>query len=454
MAPDWSKQGTGFLLLQKYCDCPDDKAPTCCPDGWRLVFAGSRVCTSAESGYAPIEGEASAIAWSLDKCRMFVLCCQDLIVTTDHEPLKGIFESRDLSKVANPRLFRLKERTLRYRFRIQHQQGKWHHGSDAMSRNPASAVRAVIQVCLSPASSSDLSEADCVESYVRSSTVEAMAEYGDDLGAISPDMIRAAGRADQSYSPHWVTLLRQVSPGSAIFWTLRYGSFGKSVIACRLMMVWSLWITESLCHYLIASRFSVACILRTRALLGWKPGPTSLSTGLEWMLQFAISMQAVGLVLALPQVCHVSLWWWLHPQTILSSRLSWMCVRSNLICTWFVLTDWLDGLWFFIWSLVMPPPWSWSPSAGLCFRHMAHRKSWAVMEDPYSRLMHSRVSSRHGVCVIACLQLPILNPMAELNWPSSQPNGSSMATQILLVRWTQTKQHKRFCSTGTHQFRG
>ena len=75
-------------------------------------------------------------------------------------------------------------------------------------------------------------------------------------------------------------------------------------------------------------------------------------------------MQAVGLVLPLPQVCHVSLWWWLHPQTILSSRLPWMCVRSNLICTWFVLTDWLDGLWFFIWSLVMRPPWSWSPSAG------------------------------------------------------------------------------------------
>ena len=199
LAPDWSKQGMGFLLLQKYCDCPDDKAPTCCPDGWRLVFAGSRVCTSAESRYAPIEGEASAIAWSLDKCRMFVLGCQDLIVTTDHEPLKGIFGDRDLSKVANPRLFRLKERTLWYRFRIQHRQGKWHRGSDAMSRNPATAVRAVMQVCLSPPTSGDLSEADNVESYVRSSTVEAMSEYGDDLGAISPDMIRAAGRADQSY---------------------------------------------------------------------------------------------------------------------------------------------------------------------------------------------------------------------------------------------------------------
>ena len=156
-------------------------------------------CFHWESRYAPIEGEASAMAWSLDKCRMLVLGCQDLIVTTDHEPLKGIFGDRDHSKIANPRLFRLKERIPRYRFCIQHRQGKLHRGSDAMSRNPATAVRAVMQVCLSPASSSDLSNVECVKSYVRSSTVEAMAECGDDLGAISPDMIRAAGRADQLY---------------------------------------------------------------------------------------------------------------------------------------------------------------------------------------------------------------------------------------------------------------
>ena len=150
----------GFLLLQKYCDYPKDKAPTCCPDGWRLVFAGSRFCTAAESRYAPIEGQASAIAWSLDKCRMFVLGCQDLIIVTDHEPLKGIFGDRDLSKISNPRLFRLKERTLRYRFTIQHRQGKWHRGSDAMSRNPATAVKTVIDVCFSSPSPSDLQESD------------------------------------------------------------------------------------------------------------------------------------------------------------------------------------------------------------------------------------------------------------------------------------------------------
>ena len=55
LAPDWSKEGMGFFVLQKYCDCLTDKAPVCCPEGWKLVFAGSRYCTSPESGYAPIE---------------------------------------------------------------------------------------------------------------------------------------------------------------------------------------------------------------------------------------------------------------------------------------------------------------------------------------------------------------------------------------------------------------
>ena len=94
LAPDWSKEGMGFLLLQKYCECPKEKAPACFPDGWRLVFAGSRFCNDAESRYAPIEGEAAAIAYSLERAQMFVMGCRDLTVITDHEPLnRGIRRS-------------------------------------------------------------------------------------------------------------------------------------------------------------------------------------------------------------------------------------------------------------------------------------------------------------------------------------------------------------------------
>ena len=103
LAPDWSKDGMGFLLLQKHCTCPTEKAPVCCPDGWHIVFAGSRFCTDAERRYAPIEGEAAAIACSLEKCRLFIIGCPNVIVVTDHQPLTGIFGDRDLGKKKQPK---------------------------------------------------------------------------------------------------------------------------------------------------------------------------------------------------------------------------------------------------------------------------------------------------------------------------------------------------------------
>ena len=73
----------GFLLLQKHCTCAIVRAPVCYPEGWRLVFAGSRFCTNAEQRYAPIESEAAVISWALEKCCMFILSCPNVIVVTD-----------------------------------------------------------------------------------------------------------------------------------------------------------------------------------------------------------------------------------------------------------------------------------------------------------------------------------------------------------------------------------
>ena len=67
LATDWSKEGIGFVLLQKYCECPLATAPTCCRTGWQLVFAGSRFTTPAEQSYVAIEGEALAVADSLER---------------------------------------------------------------------------------------------------------------------------------------------------------------------------------------------------------------------------------------------------------------------------------------------------------------------------------------------------------------------------------------------------
>ena len=122
IATDWSKTGIGFWLLQKHCGCTPVK-PFCCNSGWKVTMVGSRFTHAAESRYAPIEGKALAVADALDKSRYFVLGCDDLIVAVDHKPLLKIFGDRSLEDIPNSRLRNLKEKTLRYRFRVTHVPG-------------------------------------------------------------------------------------------------------------------------------------------------------------------------------------------------------------------------------------------------------------------------------------------------------------------------------------------
>ena len=136
---DWSKQGVGYILLQKHCSCPMKSAPHCCPQGWKIVFAGSRFNTPPESRYSPTEGEALAVSWALKNARYYTEGCPDLLVVTDHKPLLGIFSDRELGTICNTRIRRLKESTLAFRFKIIHCPGKLHHGPDALSRYPVTA---------------------------------------------------------------------------------------------------------------------------------------------------------------------------------------------------------------------------------------------------------------------------------------------------------------------------
>ena len=135
ISTDWSKDGMGFWLSQKHCGCATSK-PFCCPDGWRITLAGSRFTSAAESNYAPIEGEALAVVDALNKARHFVIGCPDLIVAVDHKPLLKVLGDRRLDDIPNPRLRNLKEKTLRYRFRLVHIPGARHVATDALSRHP------------------------------------------------------------------------------------------------------------------------------------------------------------------------------------------------------------------------------------------------------------------------------------------------------------------------------
>ena len=85
-----------------------------------MTLVGSRFTHAAESRYAPVEGEALAIADALDKAHYFMLGCRDLIVAVDHKPLLKLLGDRALDDIPNPRLRNLKEKTLRYRLRNIH----------------------------------------------------------------------------------------------------------------------------------------------------------------------------------------------------------------------------------------------------------------------------------------------------------------------------------------------
>ena len=138
LVSDWSREGIRFWLLQKHCACASSR-PFCCKTGWKIVLVGSRFTSGAESRYAPVEGEALALVDALEKARHFTLGCPDLLVVVDHKPLIKLFGDRSLDEIPNPRLLNLKERSLRFRFRIAHISGARNLAADALSRHPVGA---------------------------------------------------------------------------------------------------------------------------------------------------------------------------------------------------------------------------------------------------------------------------------------------------------------------------
>ena len=127
LATDWAKLGLGFWLCQKHCSCAigNQPVPGCCPTGWQTVYCGSKFCSPAESRYHPIEGEALAATYGLQKCKFFILGLDNLILTLDHKPLIAIFGTdQNLEDIENPRLLNFKLKSLMFRFTILHLPGK------------------------------------------------------------------------------------------------------------------------------------------------------------------------------------------------------------------------------------------------------------------------------------------------------------------------------------------
>ena len=100
-----------------------------------MTLATSRFLKPAEANCWPREGDALAVAWGLENSRFFTLGCKELHITTDHFPLIGLLDRKDLSEIDNRRLVLFRERTFLWNFEVHNVECKNNHGSDFVSRN-------------------------------------------------------------------------------------------------------------------------------------------------------------------------------------------------------------------------------------------------------------------------------------------------------------------------------
>ena len=201
---DYSGAGIGYWLRQKHCECSENR-PDCCDDGWKITLVGSRFLRDAEKNYVAIEGECLAVAWSLEDTSWFTLGCSSLIVATDHKPLLNILNDKSLEAIRNPRLFRLKQRTLFWRFTILHVPGRWNCAADATSRNPADQGQVVNDADTLAAVRIVDDDTECMEADI----VATFQSHVDSYGAVTWHDLQRAQQTDEELK----LLHRAVSEG-------------------------------------------------------------------------------------------------------------------------------------------------------------------------------------------------------------------------------------------------
>lgn len=265
LRPDWSRRGIGYFLLQQHCNCPSG-IPDCCPGRWRITLAGSRFLSSAEQRYAAIEGEALPVAWGLEQIRYFTQGCDNLVVT-DHKPLVKIFGDRTLDEISNSRLFRLKQRTLPWRFQVAHLPGTSNHAADATSRHP------------SPSGSENSLDLSSDTEIAESALMASIRHDAQELGIISWSLLAQETATDASLS-HLLKLVEQgvtnfdrTDPALSNLWPISesvYSHEGVLLYQDRVVVPSSLR-PQLLKHLHAAHQGTSAMEHRARAIVFW-PG--------------------------------------------------------------------------------------------------------------------------------------------------------------------------------------
>ena len=121
---DASRTGLGFVILQKDHNGKD-----------RLITCGSRFLSPAEKNYAVVELECLAITWAVLKCRLYLIG-KSFEILTDHKPLLGIFNGKNIDAINNTRIQRMISKLLGFTFDVKWVPGKNHAIADALSRQP------------------------------------------------------------------------------------------------------------------------------------------------------------------------------------------------------------------------------------------------------------------------------------------------------------------------------
>ena len=98
-----------------------------------VISVGSRFCSPTESRFSPIEVELLGETWALSRTSHYPLECPDLLSTTT---VGSVWSKRELGQIDNPRLEALAEKTMKWRFSIEHVASAKNYDLDAIPCYP------------------------------------------------------------------------------------------------------------------------------------------------------------------------------------------------------------------------------------------------------------------------------------------------------------------------------
>lgn len=78
--------------------------------------------------------------WCLEKGRLFLLGCPNLLLVTDHRSLVRLYGDGALKDISNSLFIRMKEKTLQFRFQVKYLSGTKNCAADMLSRYSALAA--------------------------------------------------------------------------------------------------------------------------------------------------------------------------------------------------------------------------------------------------------------------------------------------------------------------------